>query len=454
MRIVAAVCLTAAGLAAAQNSPVTIEQAIAQAAKNYPAVRASLFNAAAAASGIDLAKTAYLPRTDFHYQVSRATRNNVFGLTFPNQVIAPISGPAGEDQTAASTFGTAIGLAFRWEPLDLGLRNSQVELARKISAQAAAGRDVTEYQVSLAAADAFFNILAARQAVTAARASVERMEAFAKTVGALVRAELRPGADESRARAELAQARNELIAAERLEHEQRLALGRWMGMAGTEVEVADGALLADPPASEGPEADLAQHPEEAAQAANIAVIEARRESIAKEYRPKLEILSTVYGRGTGARLDGTFQGGANGLAPNIGNWAVGLGVSFPVFDYKQNRVRQEVETQHEAAEQARLDEVHERLESEVARARLSVEAARRIASNTPAQLDAARTLETQAETRYRAGLGTAVEVADAQRLLRQAETDDALARLGVWRALFQLEAAEGDMTDILSRASR
>ena len=447
-------CLASAGLAEAQSSPVTIREAVEQAAKNYPAIRASMSDVTAAESGIDLAKTAYLPRADFHYQVNRATRNNIFGLTFPNPVIAPISGPAGEDQVGTSTFGAAVGLAFRWEPFDLGLRKSLVALADRIRARAAAGQYVTEYEVSLAAADAFFNALAARQAVTAARANVERMEVFAATVGALVRAELRPGADESRAQAELAQARNELIAVERLEHDQRLLLGRWMGTAGTEVEIAPGALLSDPPAFEEAAANLTGHPVAAAQAANIDVVRALRESIAKEYRPRFEVLSTVYGRGTGARLDGTFQGGGNGLVPNIGNWAVGFGVSFPVFDYKQNQVRREIESHRETAEGARLEEILESLESEVAQARVSVDAARRIAANTPTQLAAAQMLERQAQARYQAGLGTVVEVADAQRLLRQAETDDALAKLGIWRALFALEAAEGDLTDILARGSR
>ncbi len=450
----AVVCLAAAELVEAQNSPVTIQQAVEQAAKNYPAIRASMSDVTAAESGIDLAKTAYLPRTDFHYQVNRATRNNIFGLTFPNPVIAPISGPPVTDPVGTSTFGTAVGLAFRWEPFDLGLRKSLVDLADRIRARAAAGREVTGYEVSVAAADAFFNALAARQAVTAARANVERMEVFAETVGALVRAELRPGADESRAQAELAQARNELIAVERLEHDQRLVLGRWMGRAGTEVEIAPGGLLSDPPAFEEPEANLAQHPAAAAQAASVEVIRARRTSIAKEYRPKFEVLSTVYGRGSGALIDGTFQGGANGLAPNFGNWAVGFGVSFPLFDYRQNQVRREVESHRETAEGARLDEILERLESEVAQARVGLEAARRIALNTPTQLAAAQTLEKQAQARYQAGLGTVVDVADAQRLLRQAETDDALAKLGIWRALFALETAEGDMAGILSRASR
>jgi outer membrane protein TolC len=441
-------------LPGAAAGPVTLREAVESAVKNYPAVRAELARVAAAESEVELAGTAYLPRADFAAQVNRATRNNVFGLFFPENVIAPISGPVTGNETWTSTFGSAVGLMFRWEPFDFGLRKANVEVARRRREQAAAGRLATEYEVSLAAADAFFSALAARQAVAAARANVERMEVFARTVSALVAAELRPGADHSRAQAELAQARNEWIAAERQEREQRLILARWMGAAGAEAEIEAGALLGEPPPEENSAADPLRHPLAALQTAGVELVAARRGAIEKEYRPKFEVLSAVYGRGTGARLDGTFKDGANGLAPSTGNWAVGFGVTFPVFDYKQNRVRREIESHHQAEEAARLDEVLDRLKSEVARGRVNVAAARAQAANTPVALEAARSLKVQTQARYNAGLGTVVEVADAQRLLRQAETDDALARLGVWRALFALSAAEGNLEGILARASQ
>jgi outer membrane protein TolC len=77
-----------------------------------------------------------------------------------------------------------------------------------------------------------------------------------------------------------------------------------------------------------------------------------------------------------------------------------------------------------------------------------------VIENTPIQLEAARATEQQATARYKAGLANIVEVAEAQRLLTQAEIDDALARLGVWRALFGVAAAQGDLTPMLQLASQ
>lgn len=75
----------------------------------------------------------------------------------------------------------------------------------------------------------------------------------------------------------------------------------------------------------------------------------------------------------------------------------------------------------------------------------TVRAARRIADNTPIQLSASRDTEMQTRARYRAGLATVVEVAEAQHLLVQASIEDALARLGVWRALLGLAGARGNL---------
>jgi hypothetical protein len=72
-----------------------------------------------------------------------------------------------------------------------------------------------------------------------------------------------------------------------------------------------------------------------------------------------------------------------------------------------------------------------------------------VAQNTPIQLQAARVLEQQSRARYDAGLATIIEVADSQRLLLQAEVGDAVARLGVWRALLADAAARGDLSGLV-----
>ena len=90
--------LAASGPATAQSDRqrtrvFTLEEAVAFALENYPAVRASLERLRSAEAGVTIARTSYLPRTDVLWQSNRATDNNITGLTLPNSVIAPITGP-------------------------------------------------------------------------------------------------------------------------------------------------------------------------------------------------------------------------------------------------------------------------------------------------------------------------------------------------------------------------
>jgi outer membrane protein TolC len=169
----------------------------------------------------------------------------------------------------------------------------------------------------------------------------------------------------------------------------------------------------------------------------------------RSYYPKFYLQSSVYGRGSGLDPTGKFEGGTAGLGPDRSNWAVGLTVTFPVFDIFAIRSRKAIESANERAEAVRYDQALQDLTGQLRKAQASLEGARNVAENTPQELDAARTTETQVRARYQSGLATLVDVADAQSLLVQAETDDALARLAVWQNLAAVAASQGDLQPFL-----
>src|SRR5437667_12001829 len=111
--LVLSLMLTTISIAEAQqqipSTPITHAQAVESALRNYPAISVSQEQVNAAAAGIDLARTSYLPRVDSLAQVNRATRNNVFGLLFPQGVIPSISGPVRGTNNSASHWGRRVG---------------------------------------------------------------------------------------------------------------------------------------------------------------------------------------------------------------------------------------------------------------------------------------------------------------------------------------------------------
>ena len=93
-------------------------------------------------------------------QVNRATRNNVFGLLLPQSVIPSMSGPVLGTNNLGTAWGSAIGALVTWEPFDFGLRSANVAAATAARAQAEAALKRTQFEVAVAAADAYLTLVA------------------------------------------------------------------------------------------------------------------------------------------------------------------------------------------------------------------------------------------------------------------------------------------------------
>jgi outer membrane protein len=448
-------CLAQAGLVSAQtpspSPPLRLDAAVELALSNYPAIRTAHAQADAAKSNIDLARTVYLPRLDLLYQENRATRNNVFGALLPQSTIPSISGPVLGTTSWESTFGSAAGSLFSWEPFDFGVRKAQVGVAQAITNQANANIGVTELEVATSAADAFMGLAANEQAVRAAEANVFRAQTFADAVHVLVNNQLRAGSEAARADAELSVARTQLLRAQQLTEISRAALAEALGAPGVSVSIVSDPLLDLPADTSAPIPKFDFHPLAIAQKFAVDIVRARERVLDRSYVPRFNLQGSVSGRGTGALTNGLFEGAWHGLFPNTPNYAVGMTVTFPAFDIFSIRARRRVEAGNEAVEAARYEQTIQALKGQYARAQALIDGAVRIAQETPLQLKAAQDAERLTVERYKYGLATVTEVADAQRLLAQSEIDDRVARLNVWRALLVAAKFQGDIKPFLLR---
>ncbi len=451
VRILALTCVANAPLPA----QLTLAQAVEEALHNYPAVRVSQEQINAAAAGIRLARTAYLPRVDAVAQVNRATRNNVFGLLLPTQGVIPsMSGPVIGSNNFGTAWGSAVGGLVTWEPFDFGLRSANVATAAAARAQTEAALKRTEFDVAVATADAYLTLAAAQETVHAAQAGVERGETILRTIHALVNAELRPGADRSRAEAELAAARTQWIQAEQATEVARATVSQFVGMEPARIAISAPGLLQLPPEQNAAPLDTAAHPMAREQTAIVEQEQAQLRALERSYFPRFYLQGAAYARGTGAETDGRLLGGLNGLAPSVQDYALGFTVSFPVADLPAVQAREAAQSAAVRAQAARSQQIATDLRAQWNIAVATVQGARRIAANTPVQVSAARAAADQATARYKSGLGNIDEVAEAQRLLTQAEIDDALARLGVWRGLLAVATAAGDIRPFVAEVGQ
>lgn len=453
MRLALAMWMAAAPLAA-QPPGLTLGQAVESALRNYPSIKVTQEQINAASAGIDLARTAYLPRVDALAQVNRATRNNVFGLLLPQSVIPSMSGPVIGSNNLGTAWGSAVGALVSWEPFDFGLRRANVEAASAARAQSEAALQRTRFEVAAAAADAYLTIAAAQETVRAAQAGVERSVTVARTIHALVNSELRPGADASRADAEVAAARTQAIQAAEAVEIARATLAQFAGGLPEQIAIAAPRLAELPAERNMAPLDSSANPLVLEQSAVVEQARAQLRALERSYFPKFYLQGAAYSRGTGAEVNGNNQGGLNGLAPTTQNYALGLTVQFPIMDRAALQAREAAQSATVRAQTARAQQIVTDLKAQWNIAVARLEGARRVAANTPTQVAAARAAVDQATARYQSGLGIIDAVAEAQRLLTQAEIDDALARLGVWRALLQLATAAGDIQPFVVEVGR
>lgn len=216
------------------------------------------------------------------------------------------------------------------------------------------------------------------------------------------------------------------------------------------VQLFDESVLALPTPSGGA---VAAKPIASEQQAAIREAEASLAQLERSYAPRFSLQGASYARGTGAVPDGRTLGGVNGLAPNIHNWGVGFTATFPLFELPSLRAQCDAATAHMRAEEKRLAAVTAELTGQQNAAEARLRAAIAVARTTPVQLDAARSTARQALVRYRTGLSGVIEVADAQRLLAEAEINNELARLAVWRQRLAVAPAQGDLTSLLQEVT-
>jgi outer membrane protein len=430
---------------------MTLDQAIQYATERYPTVRAALEQVNVSAAGVEVARSAYLPRLDSLWQSNRGTANNIFGQVLPQSVMPALTGPVLSSSSPESIWGSAAAALFSWEPFDFGLRHASVASAEAALTQAHAGEILTRLDVQSAVATAFLNVAAAQRAVIAAQADLQRRNVLLQSVQTLVDNQLRPGADQSRVEAERAAAQTRVIQAQQTVAIAQATLNRLLGATTGGVTIAADTLMTRQPAGDVTPTAAAMHPLAQVRQASLDQARAQQDVLARTDLPRVLVQSSVFARGSGANPSGVFDAGFDGLGLQRTNWAAGVEILFPnVFDFSNLRARKAAAAAAARASTALYEEAILTVTSQQQTAAAIVLAARAVAANMPIQLAAARQTEMQARARYDAGLATIVEVADAQSLLAQAEVQDQLARVDVWRALLAAAVAQGDLNPFLS----
>ena len=432
--------------AIAAPTPLTLHQAEQTALRNQPNVLAARGLQEAAEGRVEEARAGYLPQVTLTGTYERSTGNFAARPgTLPQTLTT--SGAGGGMGTAVMAGSTPIS----WDPkfnfyqFDAGASQLIYDFGQTSNRWASAGasRDAAgdntrtaTLQTLLNVRRAYFTARANRDLVAVAEETVGNQEKHVEQTQAFVRTGIQPDINLATVLTALANAKVQLVTARNNFAVSEAQLSQAMG-----VPVSEQYVLSDeeiPPISgeDGPPAPLVEHAEKnRPELANL--INQRRaqeltvRSVNGAYGPSLSALANI--SDTGLAIDS--------LAPN---WYVGLGLTWNILQggLTRGQVREAKGTLENLTGQEQA--LRLQVQVDVEQGRLGVQAARATIGAADEALVNARSQLTLAEKRYEHGLGSAVELGDAQVAYTTAEAQVVQAKFNLAAARAQLLAALGD----------
>ncbi|MGZ3423546.1 MAG: TolC family protein, partial [Polyangiales bacterium] len=381
-------------------------------------------------------------------QIFGATANNTTNsyLSDGSIDIPRIGGTPANTSTSwkpyASTF---VGVSATQELFDFGRIAAQTAAFDALVEIDRLRADLDRLDVELGVREAYYAVEGAKSVVTAADAAYARAKTHRDFSAAAVANKLRAPVELARAEADLARFDVGRI---RAKGGLDLARGLYSAAVGSPSALLDtsgspAALPAMPTLEQAVAEAAKRDPALKALIAATKAQEAATVAIGAETRPNVYLSATISGRAGGAPLAAGTKAG-NGFLPSVPNWDVGVVVSWPFFDGVVEK-RKEASKAKEDSLHAEIDLQKQKQLTAVRRAWFEVKVAESSLPALEKAQEAAKLTYAQTEARFKEGLATTLELADAEALLADADIQVAIGKFELMRrrAIFSRVIAEG-----------
>jgi len=402
---------------------LSLDEAVAIGLAGQPQIQARLFDYAAARHRVTQALAPMLPQVTGSVVATRSqqtilTTSATTGITTPVQI----------DRNLNQTLFAQVALSQLL--FDFGKTLAATDAARKLATVALESVELQRQLISLAVKEAYTNINFSQRLITVAQAQLDRAQLNLRSARGFYEVGTRPKSDVVRAEVDVANARVDLIRGRNAERLARVALNTAMGIdVDIPTQVQDN-LVYEPVQFDRPQLRaeaLRQRPEHRQAKLQVDVSEAQERLAFRNFLPNVF--------GTGA-----YGGTRSELNPF---WSLGLNLSWTIFD-GGNLI-------------GRYQEAKANLDASVARVKASeldiiqnVEQAEIVAEEAQERIQAAQAAVASAEENFRlaqgrfdAGVGTILELTDAQLALTQSQNVEAQALSDFRIALYRLDRALG-----------
>jgi len=402
---------------------LAIDECIAIALEAQPLIQATLYDYAAARARVREAFAPLLPQLS---GTSTATRSSSTVLstsaTTSRAVTVPINRQLSDTLLAQVQLSQLL--------FDFGKTLAATQVARKLAEVSAEGVELQRQLIALTVKEAYTNILLAQRLIRVQEQALERADLNLSSAKGFYDVGTQPLSTVVRAEVDVANAKVDLINARNALRTARVALNTAMAVeASTPTEIRD---------------NLAYEPITLDRAALRA--EALRQS--PEYRQaKLQSSAAeanvqVASRNFLPNISGT--GSYGGAQPDLNpTWSLGLAFTWNIFDGGHLIAAYQEAKANLGAAGARVKAAELTLIQSLEQAEIAVEAAQERIQAALVLINSAQENFRLAQGRFDVGVGTILELTDAQLALTQAQNTEAQALADYRIALAQLDRAAG-----------
>lgn len=406
-----------------RSGPVlTLPDAAITALRNHPNLRFAQAQIDQAQASIRAASAPFFPSLNGNmgYSNSEAQREGVGG----QQVVI-----------AGGVRNYQVGVRASQLLTDFGRTQANIDAADENKLAAEWQKSDTVQTLLLTVAENYFSVLRAQQDVQIFLDNVRNAELQLLRARGFFEAGTRARIEVTRAEAELATSRVGLIQTQNAEQRVRAAFLNSLGINQTqEFQLLDTSLLA--PGWSRDEAVLKARdtrPDLRAAFARIRSAEARLRSAEADYYPRLN-------------TNFSYGWSESGFIPQPYNWSVGVNMEIPIINEPLRSANVQSAEASMRQQEASQESLALQIQQEATEAWLNMQ-------ESVARLEASRAgLRSNEENyrlaseRYNVGVGSSLEVSDAQRLLVQARSLELQARFDVQLAIARLYRRAGALT--------
>jgi outer membrane protein len=399
---------------------LSVDDAVAIALESQPSIQARLGDYAAAAFRVDQEFSRLLPQLSASWTAARSQNVGTIGGISTN----------GQAERTWTTSSSGPRISLSQVLFDFGKSWASTDVARRLAEVALEDTELQRQLVTQTVKESFTNINFAQRLIRVNEQALQRADLNLRSARGFFEVGTRPKSDVTRAEVDVANARLDVIRARNAERLARVALATAMGLpATTPLQIEDNLIFQ--PVSLDParllEEALRQRPESR---------QARLQADAAEgrvRRARRDFLPDITGDG--------FYGAQRTDLSEV--WELRLSLNWSIFD-GGNRIARYREAK------ANLDAAQARVRATELDVSREVEQAQNNVIESQERIQAAQVAVTSAQENFRlaqgrfdAGVGTILELTDAQLALTLAQNTEAQALADYRIALARLDRATG-----------